>query len=58
MDRFDCVFVLKNGTFAQAGTYSRLLAQQGADGALRKKRPPNDTQERTTPRPPLGPAGA
>lgn len=37
MDRFDCVFVLKNGMFAEAGKYSELIARKGVCYELLKK---------------------
>lgn len=37
MERFDCIFVLKNGVFAEAGKYSDLIAQKGACYELLKK---------------------
>lgn len=37
MDRFDCIFVLKNGRFAEAGKYNELIAKKGVCYELLKK---------------------
>lgn len=37
MDRFDCIFVLKNGRFAESGKYNELIAKKGGCYGLLKK---------------------
>lgn len=37
MDRFDCIFVLKNGRFAEAGKYNELIAKKEVCYGLLKK---------------------